>query len=83
MKVRTQPRSDEFIKSWVADYAKRRRTRRESISYLVSEIRHSGGASFPTNHSQAMDEFERLGFALEHDRNEYGSLLRTYVVLSH
>jgi len=76
----TSIKSDEFLRNWVEDYfAKRPKTRIESISYLVDQMLWDG-VRFPTRHSDAMDAFEKLGFKLHSDRNQYGALLRTYVL---
>lgn len=80
MRIRTRRASDEAIRAFIADYAVKRKAKRESISFLVQEIRY-GGITFLTNHSAAMDEFERLGYRLEKERNKWGALLRTYVRL--
>jgi len=50
----------------------------QSVSYLVDCIR-ADGVWFPTNHNDAADEFERLGFKLRRVYNAHGSVLRTYV----
>lgn len=76
MRMHTRRVADTLIQEYVREFLTQRGE--ESISWLVQSIRDKG-YSFPTNHSQAMDEFERLGFKLRSDRNEYGSLLRTYV----
>lgn len=76
---RTKQATDEVMRQWIDAYFLKRTATEESISYLVDMIRHSGGYRFPTNHTAAMNEFERLGFKLRSDRNEYGTMLRTYV----
>jgi hypothetical protein len=77
--MKTRRVSDDVMRSWINAWFQRRRCQEESISYLVQLIRDEG-MSFPTRHSFAMDEFERLGYRLRSDTNKYGSLLRTYVV---
>jgi hypothetical protein len=79
MRFKTKKVDDTTLTAWIKSFLGYRNA--ESISHLVDCIRQDAGYSFPTNHSRAMDEFERLGFCLKHDRNEYGSLLRTYVCL--
>lgn len=76
MRFRTKKVSDDVLRKFIKH---RLGTAEVSISHLVDCIRQDAGYSFPTRHSPAMDEFERLGFKLRSDRNKYGSLLRTYV----
>lgn len=78
MRYPTTKRSDHDVREFIDAWFAKRKTMQESISYLVSVIRDEG-ISFPTRHSAAMDEFERLGYTLISDRNKYGSLVRTYV----
>lgn len=51
-----------------------------SLSYLIASIRDQDIA-FPTRSAWAEDKFKELGFRLERDRNEWGSILRTYVTV--
>lgn len=77
MRFKTKHAPDTTVAEFIRNHLGK--SREESISFLVQEIRMHG-MRFPTNHSAAMDEFKRLGFQLRHERNKYGALLRTYVV---
>lgn len=78
MRLKTTRVSDANLREFITEWLNRSTLKRESVSHMVAMIRDVG-MKFPTRHLFAMDEFERLGFKLESDTNEYGSLLRTYV----
>lgn len=78
-RINTKRVSDETLKAYIDNRLSRTQDRRESISYLVQSIRDQG-MSFPTRHTFSMDEFERLGYKMVSDRNQWGAMLRTYVL---
>jgi len=57
------------------------RDERESVSYMVDDVRFSTKLRFPTKTVDAETMFEALGFTLVREKNGSGSTLRTYVTL--
>ena len=70
-----------MLHDYIAGYLNKRENKRESITHFVSEIRWYTKFPFPTRQYDAEKMFEGLGFKLERDRNERGSILRTYVTI--
>lgn len=70
--------SDDELRSFIDEHLGKTRLKEESVSFLVQTVRDAG-LHVPTRHGEAEDAFERLGYGLRRDRNEYGSIMRTYV----